>query len=135
MKSILLWLLIGATSAFGAAPPSFRSVPNYLTENQCLPFSRSAVDFLRAHGLPAHQIFYRWHQIGGGTGYHAAVLFKHEGRYYFMDNWREKPRVVAGETDLGCVNRMHNDGHTHCNMVDEQFHRVEPRKLSEIFGR
>lgn len=136
-KLILIWLLSVATAyaaLAGSPPPSFKQLPDYMVHMHCEPFSWSALRMLHSRGIPAHRIVFGWQQAGGKRSYHAAVLFQWEGRFYFMDNERQSPRLVAGKTDLGCVNRMCGDFYTMCWMVDDYHDRQAPRKISEIFA-
>lgn len=134
-KLLTIWLLCVTTAwvALGAPPPSFKSVPGYMTRNWCDPFSKAAVAMLHERGVPAVRITYGWSAFGAGSGYHAAVLFKWGGKFYFMDNWRQGPRLVAGETDLGCVRRINGEPTTWVWMVSEDKQRTGPRKLNELF--
>jgi len=89
---------------------------------------------LNARGIPAREIFYRWSLPTGEGGYHAAVLFQFEGKFFFMDNWRQGARPVAAKTDLGCVNRI-SPGEAFVSMVDEHtMKRVAPRKMLDLFA-
>lgn len=130
--SLSLALLVSAVAAV-AAPPSFKHLPNYMTRMQCDPFSKTALSYLTTNGIPAVRITYGWSQFGGLRGYHAAILFKWEGKFYFMDNDRMGPRVVSAKTDLGVVNHITPDFHTHTWMTDEDNERIAPRTLEELF--
>lgn len=134
-KLILIWLLCVAAAwcAQAAPPPSFKHLKDYMVRNHCEPFAEDALRLLHKRGVPARRILYRW-SSGGYTDLHAAVLFQWEGRTYFMDNARMKPRHVVGKTDLGCVNRITDDFYTHCWMVDDYGKRTAPRKISDLFA-
>lgn len=133
MKAFFLALLLAASACATASPlPSFKSVPGYMTENHCDPFSKSAVAMLHTRGIPARRITYGWSQMGA-SGYHAAVLFRWEGRLYFMDNWRQGARPVAGKTDLGCIRHIDGAFGTSLWMTDEDAHRVAPREIDLTF--
>jgi hypothetical protein len=123
------------SSSANAAPlPTFKHLPGYMVLRQCDPFSCDAVRMLQARGIPARQILFKWSQYGGQQGFHAAVLFQFEGKFYFMDNQRMGARPVAGKTDLGCVNHIAMDFYTQCWMVDRQGRRVAPRKMADLFA-
>jgi hypothetical protein len=133
---ILIWLACVALAwtALSAPLPDFRVLPDYMVENHCNPFSKSAVAMLKAKGIPAVRITFFWSRFGVGTGFHAAVLFKQDGKFYYMDNARMGARPVAGTTDLGCVNHIAMDFYTQCWMVDRQGRRVAPRKMADLFA-
>jgi hypothetical protein len=105
-----------------------------MQENQCRPFASEARAMLNARGIPAREIFYRWSLPTGEGGYHAATLFQFEGKFYFIDNWRQGARPVAAKTDLGCVNRL-SSGEAFVCMVDEYtMKRIAPRKMADLFA-
>jgi hypothetical protein len=135
MKKHLLyiWLACVGLAWTALGQPSFRSLPDYMVTDHCDPFSKSAVAYLTARGIPAVRITYGWSAFGAGRGYHAAVLFKWNGKFYFMDNARMGPVPVAGQTDLGCIRRVHGQFGTMLWMVQEDKKRVGPRPLKEIF--
>jgi hypothetical protein len=89
---------------------------------------------LQKQGIPAHRIVYGWQQMGGLRSHHAAVLFQWEGKFYFMDNDRQAPRLVAGKTDWGCVNRISGDFYTMCWMCNDDHERQAPRKMADLFA-
>lgn len=125
----------GTVVRFHEAPlPSFKHLPHYMGYRQCDPFSKEAVAMLQERGIPARRIFYRWHVGGGETGEHAAVLFQFNGKFYFMDNARMGPRVVAGKTDLGCVHHITERWDCLISMVNEQGERIAPRKMADLFA-
>jgi hypothetical protein len=132
---VLIWLACVALAwtALSAPLPDFRVLPDYMVENHCNPFSKSAVAMLKAKGIPAVRITFGWSRFGVGHGYHAAVLFKQGDKFYYMDNNRMGARPVAGTTDLGCVRHIDGTHDTMLWMTDEQMKRVEPRKLEELF--
>ena len=136
MKRTLSILLLCASclGAQASPAPSFERVPNYMTRDRCDPFSQAALRYLHKQGVPAVRILYGWSGFGA-SGYHAAVLFQWEGKFYFMDNWRQKPRRVASQTDLGAVNHITGQWNTHCWMTDENCERVAPRKLADLFAQ
>jgi hypothetical protein len=124
-----------AWTALAAPPPSFSRIPNYMTPDQCDPFSAAATAFLHTKGIPAHRIIYGWSQYGGARGYHAAVLFKWEGRLYYMDNQRTRACRVDGKTDLGCVNCVAGAfGRFLWMTKEENSDRRAPRKIADLFA-
>jgi hypothetical protein len=114
--------------------PSFRHLPDYMVPMHCDPFSKTAVAMLHKQGIPARRITYGWSQFGGARGFHAAVLFQLNGKFYFMDNDRMAPRKVAGTTDLGCVNHISSNSYTTCWMVNDYHERKTPRKMADLFA-
>lgn len=127
--SLSLALLVSAVAAV-AAPPSFKHLPNYMTRMQCDPFSKTALSYLTTNGVPAVRILYGWSQFGGPRGYHAAILFKWEGKVFFMDNDRVGPRVTSAKTDIGVVNHITPN---FAWMTNEDNERIAPRTLEELF--
>ena len=121
-------------SAARAPMPSFRHLPDYMVPMHCDPFSKTAVAMLHKQGIPAHRITYGWSQFGGARGFHAAVLFQLNGKFYFMDNARMGPRPVAGKTDLGCVAHISGEWGNLVWMCNEENERVAPRKMADLFA-
>lgn len=99
----------------------------------CEPFSREAVAMLQSQGIEARQIHYRW-SVFGAQGAHAAVIFRLNGKFYFMDNARMGPVPLGQKTDLGCVYHVTERWDCHVSMVNERGERIAPRKLEDLFA-
>lgn len=132
---ILIWLacVAFAWTALSAPPPSFTSLPGHMVEGQCDPFSKAAVRMLHKRGIPAHYIGYGWSGYGIGSGYHAAVLFQFENRFYFIDNQHRGPVPVAGKTDLACVEHVSGGYGKFIHMVNCFNIRIAPKKMADLF--
>lgn len=102
---------------------------------QCDPFSKAAVAYLHRQGIPAHRITYGWSHFGGLTGYHAAVLFQLNGKFYFMDNQHRRPQVVGQKTDLGCIYHVAGGAFgSNYWMTDDNSNRIAARKMADLFA-
>lgn len=132
--SLSLALLVGAAAAVAAPPPSFNRVFGHQVTGQCDPFAKAAVAMLTARGITAVRITYGWSHFGGPRDYHAAVLFRWEGKTFFMDNQHRRPQVCGQKTDLGCVHHVSGAAFGSMYwMTDENNKHVPARKLDELF--
>src|SRR5262245_23979799 len=133
---LLTLLLTGAVDSAAAPVPSFKHLPDHLKPNHCDPFSKAAVLMLHKQGVPAVRIIYGWH-TPNGSGYHAALVFKHEGALYAMDNEHREPIKLSkgAKTDWSAANALGGASfYTHTWMTNEANQRVKPRKLSDLFA-
>jgi hypothetical protein len=126
-SALTLWMC----GAFGAELPDFTRLPGHGVQGQCLPFSQAAATRLRITGTSAVQVLYKFSRVGTGTTWHAAVLFKHEGKLFFMDNQHTRPIRVAAKTDLGCISHVY-DGSFFIHMTDCTGRRVDPKPMSAL---
>jgi hypothetical protein len=134
MKASLALLLLSVSLCLSADLPTFRDVPGHLVINQCDPFSKAAVLKLHKLGIPAVRITYGWQNPSAGRGYHAALIFRHEGKTYVMDNEHRAPLVVKGKTDISAAIRLTGlDFYTSVWMVNEANQKVKPRALADLF--
>jgi hypothetical protein len=128
--------MLAAFSAAAAPVPSFTHLPHHLKINKCDPFSKEAVLFLHKQGIPAVRIIYGWN-TPQGQGFHAALLFKHEGELYAMDNEHRQPVKLRKntKTDWGAATQL-SGGFTfyaHIWMTDEGCRRIKPKNLPDLF--
>lgn len=135
LKSLLLTLLLTGVVFASAAPvPSFTHLPHHLKVNKCAPFSDEAVLFLHKQGIPAVRIGIGWQNPSAGRGYHAALIFKHEGKFYVMDNEHRKPVRFSGKTEQSAaVAIIGLDFYTSVWIVNDANQKVKPRTLEELF--
>lgn len=133
MKTLALLFMSLCLSASASELPSFRGLPGHLVQGQCDPFSKAAVLKLHKAGIPAVRILMRM-QNPGATAFHAALIFKQDGRFYVMDNEHTAPMQFKGKTDLSAALRLAGaDFNTSVCIVDEWNRKVQPHKLEALF--
>jgi len=118
--------------------PEFKRLPHWRQHEKCLPFSYECLEALHAKGIPATQIFYKWQQAGEhgeDSGFHAAVLFQHKGKFWFMDNTRFAPREVTAKTDHGCIMQTQPSKLVFITLVDRWGNKQPTRLLSDRFRK
>lgn len=130
---ILALLLLSATLCHSGTLPTFRDVPGHLVINQCDPFSKAAVLKLHKAGIPAVRILMRI-QNPQASGFHAALIFKQDNKFYVMDNEHRAPMQFKGKTELSAAIRLVGvDFYTSVCIVDEYNRKVPPRRLEDMF--
>ena len=76
-------------------------IPGHYRYFKCEPYAIELSKALDAKGIPNRKLAYEWvNHHTGSEGLHAVVLFEKDGGYWLMDNQRDKPKQVFGNTDL-----------------------------------
>lgn len=74
-------------------------LPGKHIKGSCLPFARELYARLNRAGVEVHLITYAWRKNAVESGIHAFVVYRDEdGRYWGMDNERNRPLWVSGMT-------------------------------------